>query len=145
MALTFALREEIEGILRASSPGLTHGEMFRYIEQGLDEEEIIARDGTGKSNVRNFVRSVQHLLDGTLPESQSAARTNAMVYKELLNHELSPGLRSYVTQQLTALKAINPSIDMRPLQTRSRRYPVNRVEKKASKSTCARCNLEHAG
>ncbi len=98
---TAEYRREIEQILRTSSLGLTHGEVFRYVEQGLDTPEIAASHGSSPSNVSNFMRSLTHLFDGTFPESQSAARTNAFGYKELLNHPLSPGLRSYVELCLT--------------------------------------------
>jgi hypothetical protein len=120
--LTAEQRSEIERILRTSSPGLTHGELFRLKEQGLSEQEIVARHGTGLSNVRSFMRSLDHLFDGTLPESKSAARTNSMVYKELLNHDLSPGLLSHVKRQLRCLMELNPEINMEPLRTRRYQY-----------------------
>jgi hypothetical protein len=67
--LTAEHRSEIEQILRTSSPGLTHGEVFRSMEQDLGEEEMVARHGTSLSNVRGFLRSLDHLLNGTTPET----------------------------------------------------------------------------
>lgn len=142
---TAEYRREIEQVLRTSSPGLTHGEVFRYMEQGLEEREIAASHGSSPSNVRNFMRSLRHLFDGTFPESRSAARTNAFVYKELLNHPLSPGLRSYVEQCLRRLMAINPEITMEPLRTRGHQYAPAKPRQKTQETLCRRCFLVHAG
>ena len=138
-------RREIEQILRTSSPGLTHGEVFRYIEQGLDAPEIAARHGSSLANVRNFMRSLTHLFDGTFPENKSAARTNAFIYKELLNHPLSPGLRSYVERCLRRLMAINPVVTMEPLRTRSHQHAPAKRRQKPPEPLCQRCFLVHAG
>ena len=139
-------RAEVEQILRTSSPGLTHGEVFRYAEQGLDAAEISARHGTSVSNVRTFMRSLRHLFEGTLPATKSAARTNSLVYKELLNHSLSPGLLNYVQQRLRALMAINPEITTEPLRTRSHQYRISRPgPKNAQRAPCPDCHLVHAG
>lgn len=143
--LTAELRPEIERILRNSSPGLTHGELFRYSEQGLGEEEIVARHGTGLSNVRNFMRSLDHLFGGTIPDTKSAARKNSMVYKELLNHDLSPELLSHVKQQLRSLMLVNPKINMAPLRTRNYQYSANPRPHVVTDSMCPRCRLVHAG
>jgi hypothetical protein len=142
---TAEYRREIEQILRASSPGLTHGEVFRYMERGLDAPEIATSHGSSLSNVRNFMRSLTHLFDGTFPESRSAARTNAFVYKELLNHPLSSGLRSYVELCLRRLMAINPEITMEPLRTRSHQYAPAKPRQKTQETLCRRCFLQHAG
>ena len=137
---------EIEQVLRTSSPGLTHGEVFRFMEQGLDVEEIAERHGSSIANVRNFMASLTHLLNGTLPETKSAARTNAFVYKEMFNHSLSPGLQSYVERRLRQLRDINPEITMEPLRTRSHQYPRrSRPRIKLQEKPCALCRLVHPG
>lgn len=138
-------RAEIEQILRASSPGLTHGEVFRYMERGLGVDEIAEHHGSSASNVRNFMRSLTHLFEGTLPETKSAARTNAFVYKELLNHSLSPELLSYVQQRLRELMAINPEVTMEPLRTRGHQYKISRPRAQAPATACPRCHLVHPG
>lgn len=138
-------RAEVEQILRASSSGLTHGEVFRYMEQGLDAEQIASRHGTSLSNIQGFMRSLVHLFDGTMPTSRTAARTNSMVYKELLNHHLSPGLLSYVQQRLRRLMEINPEITMEPLRTRSRQHAPKQTRLTRQPGLCPRCCLEHAG
>ena len=143
--LTAELRSEMERILRASSPGLTHGEVFRYVEQWLDAEQISRRHGTGLDNVRVFMRSLEHLFDGTLPRSQSAAKTNSQVYKEFLNHRLSPELRDYVNERLQQLMSINPKITSEPLRTRNYQYSATRSGQVAAESECTRCHLVHAG
>lgn len=144
-ALTPDFRSEIEQILRTSSPGLTHGEVFRYLEQDLSVEEIVDRHGTSLSNVGGFMRSLDHLLEGTMPENKSAARTNSMVYKELLNHDLSPGLLNYVKHCLRLLMAINPEINMDPLRTRSHQYGSKQSRLTPQKAVCPNCSLQHAG
>lgn len=138
-------RAEVEQILRASSPGLTHGEVFRYLEQGLDVDEISARHGSSVANVRSFMRSLTHLFEGTVPDTGSAARTNAFVYKELLNHPLSPGLLSYVQQRLRQLIGINPEITMEPLRTRGHQYKIARPRAALREAPCARCHRVHPG
>ena len=143
--LTPNLRSEVEQILRTSSPGLTHGEVFRYVEQGLDAEQIASRHGTSLSNIQGFMRSLNHLLDGTIPTSRTAARTNSWVYKELLNHHLSPGLLSYVQRRLRRLMEINPEITMEPLRTRSRQHAPKQTRPTRQPGPCPRCYLEHAG
>ena len=116
------------------------------MEQGLDVNEIAERHGSSIANVRNFMASLTHLFGGTLPETKSAARTNAFVYKEMLNHPLSPGLQSYVEQRLRQLRDINPEITMEPLRTRSHQYPrPTRPRAKPQEKPCSRCHLVHPG
>lgn len=143
--LTPDLRSEVEHILRTSSPGLTHGEVFRYMEQGLDAEQIASRHGTGLSNIQGFMRSLAHLFDGTMPTSATAAQTNAWVYKEFLNHQLSPGLLNYVEQRLRRLREINPKITMEPLRTRSHQYAPKQTRPARQTDICPTCYLEHVG
>jgi len=144
-ALTPEMRSEVEQLLRTSSPGLTHGEVFRYMEQGLSAQEIAFRHGTGLSNIRGFMRSLAHLFDGTMPTSLTAARTNAWVYKELLNHQLSPGLLNYTQQRLRRLGEINPEITMDPLRTRSHQYAPKQTRPARQTDICPTCYLEHVG
>lgn len=144
-ALTPDLRSEVEQILRTSSPGLTHGEVFRYMEQGLNAEEIASRHGTGLSHIQGFMRSLAHLFDGTMPTSVTAAQTNAWVYKEFLNHQLSPGLLNYVQQRLRRLREINPKITMEPLRTRSHQYAPKETRPSRQTNVCPTCYLEHVG
>ncbi len=52
--LTPDMRAEIKQILRTSSPGLTHGEVFRYMERGLNAEQIASiRDTTNVYYVKD--------------------------------------------------------------------------------------------
>ena len=96
------------------------------------------------SNIRNFRGNLTHLLEGTLPETKSAARTNSFVYEELLNHSLSPGLLAYVQQRLRALMAINPEITMDPLRTRGHQYRISRpAPKTAPQAPCPGCHIAH--
>ncbi len=138
-------RSEVEHILRNSSPGLTHGEVFRYREQGLNADEISSRHGTSLSNIRSFMQSLDHLFGGTLPTSRSAARTNSFVYKELLNHHLSPELLSYVQRRLRRLMEINPEITMEPLRTRSRQHAPKQTHPAVQPPVCPQCHCAHAG
>lgn len=138
-------RSEVEQILRTSSPGLTHGEIFRYLEQGLDAQQMVPRHGTSLANIQGFMRSLRHLFDGTLPTSVSAARTNSMVYKELLNHQLSPRLLSYVKQRLRQLMVIDPGITMEPLKTRAYQYGAKRQRPVTEPAVCPSCYLAHVG
>ncbi|BBY28146.1 endonuclease/exonuclease/phosphatase family protein [Mycolicibacterium sediminis] len=123
-ALIPELRAEIESILRASGDGLSHGATFRLHEQGLRVDEIADRRGVSLGATRNFLRSLDALLSGTLPTSTSAALTNSYVYRELLNHARSDELDRYVDAQLRRLKSINPEVSFAPLRTRTHQYRV---------------------
>jgi hypothetical protein len=139
------LRAEIEQILRTSSPGLTHGEVFRRKERGLNAEQIAAERHTGLPYVQAVCRSLQHLLNGTMPTSKSDAKTNSMVIKELLNHHLSPALLSHAKARLRSLMEIDPEINTEPLRARSHQYSAKSPHRKARETTCSKCNLDHAG
>jgi hypothetical protein len=123
-SLTLEVQTEIEGVLRRSGDGLSHGATFRLREQGLGDAEIAAVRKVSVSATRVFLRSLDALLSGTLPTSKSAALTNSYVYRELLNHHRSDSLDSYVKAQLRKLKTINPVVSFDPLQTRTHQYRV---------------------
>ena len=143
--LTPEVRAEIEQVLRTSSPGLTHGEVFRYMERGLTIEQIASTRGTGVPYIRAVWNSLQHLLNGTMPTSKSDAKINSQVYKELLNHYLSSALRTYVNTQLHRLMRKNPEINMDPLRTRTHQHSVNRTHRTKQEAKCSTCGLTHAG
>ena len=107
-ALTPELRDEIERLLHTSDPGFSHGEVLRSIEQGLTAEQIAARHQRSGADVEAYMKSLQHLLVGTIPASRAAAATNAAAYRELLSRELSPALHSYADERLRRLLVINP-------------------------------------
>lgn len=107
-ALTSELRDEIERLLHTSDPGFNHGDVLRSVEQGLTVEQIAAKHRRNVADVEAYMKSVQHLLVGTIPASRSAARTNAAAYRELLGRELSPALQSFADERLRRLLAINP-------------------------------------
>ena len=116
------IRAEIERILREdTSDGLSHGAAFRLTEQGLTAEEIAAQRGVQVGSTRVFLRSLEHLFAGTLPTSKTAAEDNSYVYREFLNHSISPALAAYVNARLRELKAINTDVSFEPLNTRT--YP----------------------
>jgi hypothetical protein len=90
--LTPDMLAEIEDVLRRSGDGLSHGATFRLREEGLDDAEISDRRGVGVGATRVFLQSLDMLLTGTLPKTESAALTNSYVYRELLNHARSDNL-----------------------------------------------------
>jgi hypothetical protein len=110
----------------ARSAGSTHGEVFRYMERGLTVKQIASGRGSGVSYIRDVWNSLLHSRKGTMPDSKSDAKINSQVYKELLNHYLSPALRTYVNTRLDKLIEINPEINMDPLRTRTHQHSVNR-------------------
>jgi exonuclease III len=124
--LTAEMRAEIENVLRSSGEGLSHGASFQLQEQGLSEAEIADRRGVTVQTTRGFLRSVELLLEGTLPRTKSLALINSWVYRELLNHHRSDSLDSYVKAQLRELKKINPDVSFEPLKTRSHQYRVGK-------------------
>jgi hypothetical protein len=52
-----------------------HGAVFRDIERGLGAERMAT--SRSNSNAKNFVCSVEAMLDGTLPTTKSAALRNS--------------------------------------------------------------------
>jgi len=129
--LSQELRSEIEKLLRGSSEGLSHGATFRLREQGLSEVEISAkRRGVSVNTVRNYIRSLDQMFSGTIPESLSAALRNSYVHRELLNHQISPGLESHVKARLCELQAVNPEVRMDALQTRTFQYEITRPKRR---------------
>lgn len=148
-ALPSDLRSEIEDVLRRSGDGLSHGATFRLREQGLIDEQIAAARGVSLSTTRGFLRSLEALLSGALPENKSAALRNSYVYREMLNHPRSDVLDRYVKAQLRKLHEINPEVTFAPLQTRSHQYRVGSREKTTTVEDpcpdCAAVGIVHSG
>lgn len=154
-ALTPGLRDEIERLLHTSDPGFNHGDVLRSIEQGSTLEQIAAKHRKSAADVEAYMKSLQHLLVGTIPASRSAAATNAAAYRELLSREVSPGLRSYAEERLQRLLAINPDATRAAASAPSR--PRVTKPKQTSKPTrtpipeptrdkmCPECFQVHAG
>ncbi len=88
-ALTTELRDEIKRHLRVNP--VRHGEVFRAMEQGLDVDQM----GTSRANAQSFLNSVEAMLAGILPTTQSAAMRNSYGYRYLLGCHLSPELLSH--------------------------------------------------
>ncbi|OLP01898.1 hypothetical protein BVU76_13240 [Mycolicibacterium porcinum] len=103
-ALSPELLDELKWHLRANT--MRHGEVFRAMEQGLSVEQM----GTSRANAQNFKNSVDAMLAGTLPNSQSAAMTNSYGYRYLLGCDLSPELLSHTMAFLRRLAHINPAV-----------------------------------
>jgi hypothetical protein len=120
--LTHEMREEIKKLLRGSSDGLEHGAVLRSMEQGLTIDEIALERDSSVASVRAWIRSLDYLFAGAIPDSKSAALKNSYVYRELLNHSLSENLRSYVNARLRDLAIVNADVRMDPLQTRPYQY-----------------------
>ena len=139
-ALAPELKVEIEGMLRRSGDGLSHGATFRLREQGLGDAEIADVRKVSIAATRVFLRSLDALLTGTLPATKSAALTNSYVYRELLNHHRSDSLDSYVKAQLRKLKTINPVVSFDPLQTRTHQYEAGkRKQDRSIEDSCPEC------
>lgn len=156
--LTPELRDEIERLLHTSDPGFSHGEVLRSIEQGLTAEQIAALHRKNAADVEAYMKSLQHLLVGTIPASRAAARTNAAAYRELLAHQVSPTLQSYAEERLERLLAINPeAIKSAPAPARARTAAPRHAAKTSAKPTrtpipeptrdkmCPDCFQVHAG
>jgi hypothetical protein len=151
-ALTPALRDEIERLLHTSDPGFSHGEVLRSIEQGSTSEQIAAKHRRTVADVEAHMKSLQHLLVGTIPASRAAAGINATAYRELLSRELSPELRSYADERLQRLLAINPDPPAKPTRARSTPVPAKKAAAKpvarpepTRDKMCPDCFQVHAG
>jgi hypothetical protein len=154
-ALTPGLRDEIERLLHTGTPGFSHGEVLRSIERGSTAEQIAAKNGRSVSDVEAYMKSLQHLLVGTIPASRTAAATNAAAYRELLSCELSPELQSYADERLQRLLVINPDAARQarpaPAPARTRRSTPKPATKPAPRpeptrdKMCPDCFVVHAG
>lgn len=146
--LTPELRAEIEEILRGSPDGLEHGAAFRLREQGLTDKQIAAARNVKVSSTRVWLRSLEHLLGGTLPTDKTPVLNNSYGYRELLNHPRSIALDRYVMAQLRKLKDLNPAVSYEPLNTRvvphskptRKKQCDNRIQK-----ICPVCGTMHPG
>lgn len=107
--LTPALRAEITQHLRASNDN-RGGVILRDMERGLTVQQIASSRRTTVDNARNYVRGIADMLSGTLPTTPSMALTASRCYRHLLDRDLSPALRSYVTSCLHRLARISPEI-----------------------------------
>lgn len=107
--LTPALRAEIAQHLRASNDN-RGGVILRDMERGLTVQQIASNRRTTVDNARNYVRGIADMLSGTLPTTPSMALTASRGYRHLLDRDVSPALRSYVTSCLHRLARINPEI-----------------------------------
>lgn len=147
--LTAELRPEIEDVLRRSGDGLSHGATFRLRERGLGDAQIAAERRVSINTTRGFLRSLDALLNGTLPTTKSLALRNSYVYREMLNHPRSGNLDAYVRAQLAKLKSINPAVSFDPLQTRTHQYRVGeRESQRAVGDNCQECTavgILHSG
>lgn len=161
--LTPELRAEIVEIL--SSSGIRHALVFRDVQQGLTAEQMASTQHTSVVSVRNFMRSVEHLLVGTLPTSASQSVTNAQAYRELISLDPSLELHAYAESRLQELAANNPAISqgMRsgtPTRVRNAEPPKATRAPRAAGATkaprakkpeprpekvCPNCYLVHAG
>lgn len=154
-ALTPALRDEIDRLLHTSDPVFNHGEVLRSIEAGATAEQIAAKHRRTAADVEAYMKSLQHLLVGTIPASRAAAATNAAAYRELLSRELSPGLQSYAEERLQRLLAINPdstrapAAPARPRVTKPKTAPAKPTRSPIPEPTrdkmCPDCFQVHAG
>ena len=115
------------------------------MERGLTVKQIASGRGSGVSYIRDVWNRLLHSLKSTMPDSKSDAKINSQVYKELLNHYLSPVLRTYVKTRLDKLIEINPEINMDPLRTRTHQHFVNRTHRPTREAECPTCGLTHAG
>jgi hypothetical protein len=94
-------------VLAGMKRGLTEAEMA---QEAITAGEPIRADGIAA--VRRIVRLV---LSDELVTAPSDAEEQANLYRELLNHQCSPGLRQHITTRLTQLKAVGPNVSMTPL------------------------------
>lgn len=140
------MRAEITEILRSSGPGLGPGAVFRSLESGMTPERIAAGHNSDVAHIRQIIASLNNLFDAnSVPASKAAARGNAQVFRELLNHHPSPELHAYVEGRLTALMAVHPDFNTPPSRPRTTRRTVSRPAPVSRENTCPSCGLTHAG
>lgn len=146
--MTPQLRAEIEGILRRTPGGFEHGLGFQLRERGLNDNEIINM-GSEIGTSRRWLNSLDRLLNGARPTSESAALDTSYAYRELFNHPRSAELDRYARAWLHELKKINPDkVSFEALKARDRKYkpPQRKPEQtRAVQQPCPECGTIHRG
>jgi len=94
-------------VLKGMNRGLTDAEMA---QEAVAAGEPIRADGIAA--VRRIVRLT---LSDELVTAPSDAEEQANVFRELLNHQCSPGLLQHIRTRLTQLKEVGPNVRMTPL------------------------------
>lgn len=123
-------------VLAGMKRGLTDAEMA---QEAITAGEPIRADGIGA--VRRIVRLA---LNDELVTAPSEAEEQANLYRELLNHRCSAGLRQHITTRLTQLQAVGPNVRMTPLG--AGRLGANDASRREKLDPpCAVCFLVHAG
>ena len=78
-----------------------HGMVLRDMEDGLNDEQIAAKQNTTLENARNYRRTVEEVLAGELPSTPTGAEKRARIYRYLLGSKSiyrSPWLRDRVPE-----------------------------------------------
>lgn len=123
-------------VLVGMKRGLTDAEMA---QEALTAGEPIRADSIGA--VRRIVRLT---LSDELVTAPSEAEEQANLFRELLNHRCSPGLRQHITTRLTQLRAVGPNVRMTPLG--AGRLGANDASRREKPETpCPECNQVHRG
>jgi hypothetical protein len=94
-------------VLAGMKRGLTDVEMA--------QESIAASEPIRADSVASVRRIVRLTLNDELVTAPSEAEEQANLYRELLNHQCSPGLLEHITSRLTRLSAVGPNVRMTPL------------------------------
>jgi hypothetical protein len=145
--VTPELRAEIMRHLRATRDN-REGMVLRDMERGLTAEQIASSRRTTVDNARNYVRGIADMLSGSLPTTPSLALKASRAYRCLLDCDLSPALRSYVTSCLHRLARINSEIRVEgPFRPGTLR-DVGTVAREAAatqKTACSMCLVVHGG
>lgn len=130
------LRAEIEHVLRTGDRGAVHAAVFRGIEQGLGAEQIAKTLDADQGYVREVMKSLAHLLGGTMPTSRTAASLNLQGYRELLSGQLSPELYGYVDGRVRRLTEASSATGTDPRAGR-RAEPITGAPARAPRTVAA--------
>jgi len=141
-------QDEIEDILMNRSRR-RYALVLKGMQRGLTCEEMSHEaSAAGEPIQPDSIAYVQRILKFTLRNelvtAPSDAEEQANVFRELLNHQCSPGLLQHINAKLAELSAIGPNVRRTPLGE-GILGTGSGARREDAVPTCPACYLQHRG
>ena len=143
-----SFRGEIEDIL-ANHSSTRFAKVLVGMNRGLTDAEMAtearaAGEPIRADSIAAVGRIVRLTLSDELVTAPSDAEEQANVFRELLNHRCSPGLRQRIALRLKQLQAVGPNVRMTPLGA-GRLGANDAARREKLEPLCPECNQFHRG
>jgi hypothetical protein len=141
-------RAEIEDILLKRSgtrfAKVLKGMNARQSDAEMAQEAVAAGEPIRADSIAEVRRIVGLTLNDDLVSAPSDAEAQANVFRELLNHPCSQGLRQLINTRLAQLRAIGPGVRFTPLGVGS--LGANGASRREKlEAPCSKCFEIHRG